>query len=90
MEMSMSNCKSYLLAVSIIVAGCAAQPGKGRVANTNAGPDVQCQSDQLTGSKITRAVCTTKAQRDALQAGADAVRDDYQHPGGTCRPGATC
>lgn len=86
----MTNSKLYLLAVSIIFAGCATQPGKDRVANAHAEPDVKCQSEQLTGSKITRTVCTTKAQRDALQAGADAVRDDYQHPGGTCRPGATC
>lgn len=86
----MPNSKLHLLAVSIIVAGCATQPGKDRVANANAEPDVQCQSEQLTGSKITRTVCTTKAQREALQAAANAVRDDYQHPGGTCRPGATC
>jgi hypothetical protein len=86
----MSNNKSYLLAVSIIVAGCAAQSGKDPVANTNAAPDVQCQSEELTGSKIPRTVCTTKAQRDAQQARADSVRDAYQHPGGTCRPGATC
>jgi hypothetical protein len=86
----MPNSQLYLLAVSIIVAGCATQPSKDRAANANAGPDVQCRSEQLTGSKITRTVCTTKAQRDALQAGADAVRNDYQHPGGTCRPGATC
>ena len=88
--MSVPNSKLFLLAVSIIVAGCATQPGKAPVASAKAEPDVQCHSEQLTGSMITRTVCTTKAQREALQAGADAVRDDYQHPGGTCRPGATC
>ena len=86
----MPNGKLNLLAVSIIVAGCATQPGKHRVANANAEPDVQCHSEQLTGSMITRTVCTTKAQREALRGGVDAARDDYQHPIGTCRPGATC
>ncbi len=86
----MPNAKSCLLAVFIMVAGCATQPAKDRVADAKAAPDVQCAQEQLTGSQITRSVCTTKAQRDAQAANAETVREEMQHPGAPCRPGASC
>ncbi len=86
----MPNAKSCLLTVVLLAAGCAAQPAKNDAATAKAAPDVQCTQEQLTGSKIVRSVCTTKAQRDAQRDNAETVREEMQHPGGTCRPGATC
>lgn len=62
--------KPCLLVILIMVAGCAAQPAKdhGAPNASAAGTDVQCHSEQLTGSLISKTVCTTKAQRDAQQA----------------------
>jgi hypothetical protein len=66
----MPNAKPCLLLFSIMVAGCATQPSKDHgAANVNAtGTDTQCHSEALTGSLISKTVCTTKAQRDAQQA----------------------
>jgi hypothetical protein len=65
----MSNAKLCQLVILIVAAGCATQPGKDHgVANVNAaGTDTQCHSEALTGSMISKTVCTTKAQRDAQQ-----------------------
>lgn len=66
----MRYAKPSQLLVLIMVAGCASQPSKDHAAaNANAaGTDTQCHSEALTGSLITKTVCTTKAQRDAQQA----------------------
>ena len=66
----MPNAKLFQLVMLIIVAACTTQPSK--VANT--GPDVQCHSEQTTGSLITKSVCTTRAQRAAQQAQLDDLR----------------
>jgi hypothetical protein len=58
------------LSMLIIVTACTAQPSK----VANAGPDVQCHSEQTTGSLITKSVCTTRAQRAAQQAQLDDLR----------------
>jgi hypothetical protein len=84
----MLNAKLYPLAILIMVVGCAAQPPK--VATANAGTDVQCHSEKLTGSLIPRSVCTTKEQRDQMQAEADNIRSHVQSPGDPCRAGAGC
>jgi hypothetical protein len=66
----MPNAKPCLLVILIMVAGCATQPAKEHgAANVNAaGTDIQCDSERLTGSLISKTVCTTKAQRDAQHA----------------------
>lgn len=73
----MPNAKPCQLAILITVAGCATQPGKDHgAANVNAaGTDTQCHSQQLTGSMISKTVCTTKARRDAQQALIGEVQD---------------
>jgi hypothetical protein len=65
----MLNCKPCQLVILMMVAGCATQPSKAPgAANANAaGTDTQCHSEALTGSLISKTVCTTKAQRDAQQ-----------------------
>jgi hypothetical protein len=65
----MPNAKLCQLVILIVVAGCATQPGKDHGAATvnAAGADTQCRSQELTGSLISKTVCTTKAQRDAQQ-----------------------
>lgn len=78
------------LAILIIVAGCTTQPAKDRAAHANPGSDVQCHSEELTGSMITRTVCTTKEQRDAQQAVVDKVERTVHQPGDPCRPAAGC
>jgi len=60
----MPNAKLCQLSMLIIVAACTTQPNK--VANT--GPDLQCHSEQTTGTLMTKSVCTTRAQRAAQQA----------------------
>jgi uncharacterized lipoprotein YajG len=84
----MPNAKLCPLAVLIIVSGCAAQPAK--VASANAGTDLQCRSEKLTGSLIPRSVCTTKEQRDRQQAEADNIRSHVLSPMDPCRAGAGC
>lgn len=75
----MSSAKAYLPLILIAVAGCATQPPKDHVvaATTDpANPDgIQCQTMQVTGQLISKKVCTTKAQRDAAQAGIEETRD---------------
>jgi hypothetical protein len=70
LEILMPNAKLRQLVILFIVAGCTTHPGKDHVADnaSGAGPDVQCHSEQITGSIIAKSVCTTKAQRDAQQA----------------------
>jgi hypothetical protein len=66
----MPNAKLCQLSVLIIVAACTSQPTK----VANAGPDVQCHSEETTGTVITKSVCTTRAQRAAEQAALDDLR----------------
>jgi hypothetical protein len=69
LEILISNAKLCQLVILIVVAGCATQPGRDHGAATvnAAGTDTQCHSAQLTGTLISKTVCTTKAQRDAQQ-----------------------
>lgn len=66
----MPSAKPCQLIILIIIAGCAAQPGKdhGAANESAAGTDTQCHSQQLTGTMFTKTVCTTKAQRDTQHA----------------------
>ena len=66
----MPNAKLCLLIMVTIVAACATQPNK----VASAGPDVQCHSQRITGSMMTKSVCTTKAQRDLQDAELGEVR----------------
>ncbi len=75
----MATAKLCLLSMLMLVAGCATQPNK--VADD--GPDVQCHSEQTTGSLITKSVCTTRAQRVALQAQLNEVKQAAQADAGT-------
>jgi hypothetical protein len=54
-----------------------------------AGTDVPCHSEQLTGTMIGKAVCTTKAQRDAQQAAVERIGNEVIQTN-TCRVGAAC
>lgn len=79
----MPNAKLCQLVILIIVAGCTTQRGKD---NANAaGADIQCHSEQLTGSLFGKTVCTSKAQRDAQQAAADDLKRAAAAEGGGCR-----
>jgi hypothetical protein len=66
----MPDSKPWRLVILIMVAGCATQPAKnpGTATASAAATDTQCHSEALTGSLISKTVCTTKAQRDAQQA----------------------
>jgi hypothetical protein len=57
------------------VAGCTTQPAKTADA---ARSDRQCHTDVLTGSMITKTVCTTQAERDAEQASVVGLRQAVQ------------
>lgn len=70
----MPNAKMCQLTMLIIVAACTTQPNK----VANAGPDVQCHSEQTTGSLVTKSVCTTRAQRATQQAELDDLRRAVQ------------
>lgn len=65
----------------LLLTGCATQPGKDHgAANVNAaGTDIQCHSEQLTGTMLSKQVCTTKAQRDAQQAAVDDLKNAAAH-----------
>ncbi len=72
--------KLCLLSLLITLAACTAQPKK----VADAGPDLQCHKEQLTGTMITKTVCTTAAERAAGQAHLDAVRAEAERgPAGT-------
>jgi hypothetical protein len=66
----MPNAKLCQLSMLIIVAACTTQPNK----VANAAPDVQCHSEEITGSLITKSVCTTRAERAAQQADLDDLK----------------
>lgn len=83
----MLNARLCHLVALGIVAGCTTQPVKDQGANNASatGPDVQCHVVPISGSMIGKTVCTTKAQRDAQQAGVNDLRNDIETQGGGCR-----
>jgi hypothetical protein len=81
----MPNAKLCQLTMSIIIAACTTQPNK----VANAGPDVQCHSEQTTGSLITKSVCTTRAERAAQQAEIDDLRRAVQGGAAVAPPTGT-
>ena len=70
-------CRFILLAA---VVGCTTQPAK--TANA-AKPDRQCHTDVLTGSMISKTVCTTQAERDAAQASLSDMHQSVQKATGS-------
>jgi uncharacterized lipoprotein YajG len=78
-----------LLLASILVAACTTPPNRDQHADrvNAAGADVQCHSEQATGSMFSKTVCTTQAQRDAAQADAENLRKSAAQQGG-CRSSA--
>ena len=70
----MSDAKLCLLITLTIVAGCTTQPNK----VADAGPDVQCHAQETTGSLIGKRICTTRAQREGLQAEQQVQLDDLR------------
>lgn len=76
----MPNAKPFLLAVLIVVAGCATQPAKdpGTAHVSAAGTDTQCHSERLTGTMIPNTVCTSKTMRDTQQATVQEVRSEVE------------
>lgn len=79
----MPNAKLCQLSMLIIVAACTTQPDK----VANAGPDVQCHSQQLTGTLISKSVCTTRDQRAHEQAQVDALKQSVQTAATASQPG---
>jgi hypothetical protein len=73
----MPHAKLGQLVILIVFAGCTTQSAKDRGAaklNT-ARIDLQCQTEQLTGSIIRRvSLCTTKDDRDAEQLADEEIR----------------
>lgn len=73
----MPNAKLCNLAIMIAFAGCTTQPAKDHAAAkvNAAGNDVQCQTEQLTGSIIHKvSLCTTKDDREAEQLADEEIR----------------
>ena len=66
----MPHLKPHQLVILVIIAGCTTQPGKDHGADkvNAANADIQCRTEQVTGSLVVKKVCTTQAQRDAQQA----------------------
>jgi hypothetical protein len=71
----MPNAKLCQLILLITVAACTTQPKK---VASNDGPDVQCHTDQTTGSMIGKSVCTTRAERALQQSQIDDLRHAIQ------------
>ena len=78
----MPNAKLCQLVMLIVVAACTTQPNK----IADAGPDVQCHSEQATGSLITKSVCTTRVQRAAQQAQLDDLKRAVQEGAAVAPP----
>lgn len=53
------------------------------------GPDVQCRSEQTTGSLIIKSACTTRAQRAAQQIQLDDLKRAVDEMGAPPRPTGT-
>jgi hypothetical protein len=81
----MPNAKLCQLIMVIIVAACTARSNK----VANAGPDVQCHSEQATGSLIIKSVCNTRAQRAAQQVQLDDIRRAVEEGGPVSHPTGT-
>jgi hypothetical protein len=71
----------------MVVAGCTTQQARdhGAVNANAAGLDVQCHSEQRTGSAFGKTVCTTQAERDAQRAAAADLKRAAAAQGGGCR-----
>ena len=78
----MPNAKLCQLTMLILVAACTAQPTK----VANAGPDVQCHSEETVGTVITKSVCTTREQRAAEQAQLDDLKRAVRTGSATAPP----
>jgi hypothetical protein len=72
--MSIAKLCGFIILAAVVV-GCTTQPAK--TANA-ARPDRQCHTDVLTGSMISKTVCTTQAERDAAQATVAGMRQSVQ------------
>jgi hypothetical protein len=72
--MSIAKLCGFIILAAVVV-GCTTQPTK--TANA-ARPDRQCHTDVLTGSMISKTVCTTQAERDAAQATVAGMRQSVQ------------
>jgi hypothetical protein len=86
----MSNARLLPFVISGLLAGCTTPPATNHTATAAnaAGADRQCHTEQLTGSLISRTVCTTKAQRDAEQAALDQYKSDIQRASSNWTPPA--
>jgi hypothetical protein len=84
----MLHTRLYLLAILAIAAGCATHPAAdhGAMAANAAEPDVQCHPVQITGSMLSKSVCTTKAERDAQQRNKDDLERIMQDQQGNNNP----
>jgi hypothetical protein len=71
--MSIAKLCGFIILAAVV--GCTTQPAK--TANA-AGPDRQCHVDVLTGSLISKTVCTTQAERDAAQAAVADMRQSVR------------
>ena len=76
--MSIAKLCGFIILAAVV--GCTTQPAK--TANA-AKPDLQCHTDAVTGSIISKTVCTTQAERDAAQASVDGMRQSIQTATGT-------
>jgi hypothetical protein len=87
-ETLMSNAKLCQFLILTVTAGCTTQTSKDQGAHpaTAAAPDVQCHSEQITGSLMSRSLCTTKAERDAQQANNEDIQQQIRSQSNRSRP----
>jgi hypothetical protein len=71
--MSIAKLCGFIILAAVV--GCTTPPARTASA---AKPDRQCHTDVLTGSIISKTVCTTQAERDAAQATVDGMRKSVQ------------
>ena len=71
--MSIAKLCGFIILAAIV--GCTTQPPK--TANA-ASSNRQCHTDVLTGSMITKTVCTTQEERDAAHATVTGMRQSVQ------------
>ena len=88
--------RRFLVILCVIGGECscatttAPRPGPAPAIAAN-GTDVQCRTERPTGSNLGIEVCTTKAQREAIKASTQAVKQDLgKTQAGACHPPPPC
>jgi len=78
------NARILLPIAALVLAACAQSPSEQLADETEtvaAGEEIVCVREQITGSKMTRKVCTTRAERDRIASMTESTNEQRRDRG---------